>query len=53
MDKNKPDRNKSYDSSCTSTSAVPSIKPLPKARKPMRGNTDKRDGSNDQFPSAL
>ena len=53
MDKNKQDRNKSSDSNSATTSTVPSIKPLPKTGKPIRGNADKRDGSNDQFPSAL
>lgn len=53
MDKNKLGKNKSSDPNSANTSTVPSIKPLPKTGKPIRGNTDQRDGSNDQFPSAL
>lgn len=53
MEKNKQDSNKPSNLNSASTSAAPTIKPLPKTGKPMRRNTDKRDGSNDQFPSAL
>jgi hypothetical protein len=50
MDKNKQDENTSKSAPA---SAVEPIKPLPKPGKPMRGNFDKEDKSNDQFPSAL
>lgn len=53
MDKNKQDSNKSSEPNSASAFTAPTIKPLPKTGKPMRRNTDKRDGSNDQFPSAL
>lgn len=53
MDKNKQDRSKSSDSDSATTLTAPSIKPLPETGKPARVNTDKRDKSNDQFPSAL
>jgi hypothetical protein len=53
MNKNKQDKNHSPTSNPETTSAVQPIKPLPKIGKPMRGNFDKKDKSNEEFPSAL
>lgn len=53
MDKNKKDINNSPASNSATNSAVSPVKPLPKTGKPIRGNFDKEDRSNDQFPSAL
>lgn len=53
MDEKKQSRNKPSDSNSAGTSTAQPIKPFPKPGKPIRGNTDKRDKSNDQFPSAL